>query len=40
MRQQLKTGNAEALSVFTEEKYPLDSRIEEARVKGSTKVNQ
>ena len=33
MRQQLKKGNAHALSVFTEEKYPLDPRIEEARKK-------
>ena len=30
MRQQLKTGNAEAKRVLTAEKYPVDPRIAEA----------
>lgn len=31
MRQQLKKGSEAALAVFTEEKYPLDQRIVDAR---------
>lgn len=31
MRQQLRTGNAKAFAVFTEEKYPVDPRVAEAR---------